>query len=416
MLKEHALRRSVVGEMHLRRWPPVHAPATIVQLVNLVAEGERENEFAAVNALAATADGSGSPRHFAAVLSDELQFLWEKHSEASSLTIIADRSVAPADDLEFARAIDVAEAMPGEVIRATRIVIVKTEADAFDLLPAMDFLESDLVTCHVAGNARIWSDFRIKDDGYGCMLISVGDMLPNDVARMTQRLQELGNYRNLALLGLPMAQNHWRHLDLAEAKLQSLGEDVTSADISEEDLMERLSQLSLELISIATSTNYRMSASTAYARLVDERLSDLAPQKIEGYPSLVDFTQRRFYPAMRTCSSFTEREQQISARSAQLTSLLRTRIEAKIEAQNVELLQSMERSTTMQLRLQHLVEGLSVVAISYYVIGLSHYILKGLEAVSPAVSATVIASIATPPTLLIIWLILKRMKRRLLTD
>lgn len=416
MLKEHALRRSVVGEMHLRRWPPVHAPATIVQLVNLVAETEREDELAAVNALATIEVVSSSPRHFAAVLSNELQFLWERHSEASSLTIITDRGLAPTDDFEFAQAIEVAEAMPGEVIRATRIVLVKTEADALELLPNMDFLTSDLVTCHVAGNARIWSDFRIKDDGYGRLLISVGEMLPNDVARMAQRLQELGNYRNLALLGLPMAQNHWRHLDLAEAKLQSLGEDVTRADISEEDLMERLSHLSLQLISIVTSTNYRMSASAAYARLVDERLSDLDPQKIEGYPSLVDFTQRRFYPAMRTCSSFTEREQQISDRAAQLTSLLRTRIEAKIESQNVELLQSMERSTSMQLRLQHLVEGLSVVAISYYMIGLIHYVVKGLEKVNPAVSATVITSIATPPTLFIIWFILKRMKKRLLAD
>src|SRR3546814_12303055 len=41
-----------------------------------------------------------------------------------------------------------------------------------------------------------------------------------------------------------------------------------------------------------------------------------------------------------------------------------------MQAQNVELLRSMDANAARQLRLQHLVEGLSVVAVSYYALGL----------------------------------------------
>ncbi|MCB1405337.1 MAG: DUF3422 family protein, partial [Rhodobacteraceae bacterium] len=45
-------------------------------------------------------------------------------------------------------------------------------------------------------------------------------------------------------------------------------------------------------------------------------------------------------------------------------------VEVARSAQNQSLLQSMDRRADLQLRLQHTVEGLSVVAISYYAVGL----------------------------------------------
>ena len=43
------------------------------------------------------------------------------------------------------------------------------------------------------------------------------------------------------------------------------------------------------------------------------------------------------------------------------------RVDVALEEQNRDLLQSMDRRVQLQLRLQQTVEGLSVVAISYYV-------------------------------------------------
>jgi uncharacterized membrane-anchored protein len=44
-------------------------------------------------------------------------------------------------------------------------------------------------------------------------------------------------------------------------------------------------------------------------------------------------------------------------------------VDLTLEAQNQDLLQSMNQRSQMQLQLQQAVEGLSVVAISYYLVG-----------------------------------------------
>ena len=59
-------------------------------------------------------------------------------------------------------------------------------------------------------------------------------------------------------------------------------------------------------------------------------------------------------------------------------SLLRSWIDVELERQNRDLLASMNERAKVQLRLQQTVEGLSVAAISYYVVSLLAYLLKGL--------------------------------------
>jgi hypothetical protein len=127
---------------------------------------------------------------------------------------------------------------------------------------------------------RIWSDFRIGADGYGRMLVAANGLDGGDLTRAVQRLQELGSYRNLALLGLPVARAAWPRLDEAEADLRRLGEALTRNDVRDDDLMAQLSALSLAIAAVASATDYRMSATAAYALLVEERLADLAPQPI----------------------------------------------------------------------------------------------------------------------------------------
>lgn len=421
-MREHPLRRQVVGEMHLRRWPPLAAPMTIIQMVRLVREDERAEERTALQSILGgdAEQASAGGRHVAGDLPGAIHVIWERHSEASSLTLfIGGRGAAlfldPTADEHVAQALVWAQGLPGEVIRATRICVVDDEAAAqADILPRIGFLDSDLVSCRIGGGVRLWSDFRIRPDGHGCLLLAANGLSGGDLSRLVQRLQELGNYRNLALLGLPLAQSCWPRLNAVERALQVLGEDVLRTDMRDDALLQRTSGLSLELMSIATATNYRMSATAAYAQLVDERLHDLAVEPIAGVQSLLDFTQRRFQPAVRTCASLAQREDQLSLRCAQFTSLLRARIETRIENQNAQLLASMEQSATRQLRLQQLVEGLSVVAVSYYCVGLITYMLKGAEALRPDLPEALIAGLLVPPVALAIWYFLHRMKKKLL--
>src|SRR3546814_8262212 len=85
---------------------------------------------------------------------------------------------------------------------------------------------------------------------------------------------------------------------------------------------------------------------------------------------------RRLAPAMRTCESAAGRLETLASRVGRASNLLRTRVDIELEAQNRDVLMSMNRRARLQLRLQETVEGLSVVAISYYVVGLVGYAAK----------------------------------------
>ena len=83
---------------------------------------------------------------------------------------------------------------------------------------------------------------------------------------------------------------------------------------------------------------------------------------------------RRYEPAMRTVKSAERRLEQMAERAARAGELLRTRVDVERQAQNQGLLESMDRRADLALRLQHTVEGLSVVAISYYAVSLAAYV------------------------------------------
>lgn len=415
MRNEHEQRRAVVAEMHLRRWPALTAPGCIVQFVRLVADEARDTELALVRAAAKTPDAAEA-RHLDGHIAPDIRFTWERHSEASTLTLF----LKPGD-ARLAQAIHWAERLPGKVIRATRLVVLHDTAQAEAALPALGFSADDLVSCHIAADtgpgephARIWSDFRLRNDGFGVVLVAADGMAPPALSRTLQRLQELGNYRNLALLGLPLARRGWRDLDRIEQHLNALNAALTRPDLTDDALLQQVSDLWTELIAQASASNYRISATEAYAAIVEERLADLHIRPCSGHMSLADFTQRRFLPAVRTCTAHRRRSQYLAQRASQVVALLRTRIETRIENQNGRLLASMEQSASRQLRLQQLVEGLSVVAVSYYALGLAGKLFDGLAVAMPGWDSHVLTALAAPPVIAGTWAAIRRQKRRIL--
>ena len=103
----------------------------------------------------------------------------------------------------------------------------------------------------------------------------------------------------------------------------------------------------------------------------------IGERKVEGLPTWSSFLARRMAPAMRTCATTEERQTNLSEKLARAANLLRTRVDVELERQNRDLLKSMNERTRLQLRLQTTVEGLSVAAVSYYVVGLFGYLVKG---------------------------------------
>ena len=123
--------------------------------------------------------------------------------------------------------------------------------------------------------------------------------------------------------------------------------------------------------------------------------------------------QRRLIPAIDTCNSVSSQLQNLSDQTQRATNLLQTRIELSIQDTNMALLGSIDKRSHMQLRLQQTVEGLSVVAISYYVVGLIKAIAVGLDKSILPNEPNTIAAIAVLPVLLGTSWIIRRVKNKI---
>ena len=152
-LNEHSLRRRIVSEMHLRRWPELIAPCEIVQILRLIPADLRAPEAAALAAWPVNSGGERlkEQRHRSGQLSGDLAFTWERHTEASTITLFG--SITGSSTL--AEATTRAEQLPGEVLRAPRIYIFADEAAAQQKVDALGMEAADMVSCHSEEGARL---------------------------------------------------------------------------------------------------------------------------------------------------------------------------------------------------------------------------------------------------------------------
>lgn len=410
-LEDHPLRTALSSEMHVRKLPPMAAPTRMMQVVlsgdrgDMALERRKLAELFAFDAAEAK-DGA----NFLLGERGDMRIVWERHTEFSSYMFI--RAGAFDDPFDPAAFVAIPDRwfadLPGKVVRATQFAF----CDATIADRAADYFSAeDLVVCDVAdGAGRIWSDFRIHKDGFGRLLLADKGLTGPEASLVVQRLQELGNYRNMALLGLPMAQRLTPEVSGFEARLAALSAAIATGESADETLLRDLSALSAELAGVVAETRYRMSASRAYSEISHDRLASLRVGRVQGYQTLADFTDRRLLPAVRTCISFSARLEDLSQRLAWTSSLMRTRVDTALSRQNRDLLASMDRRTDLQLRLQQTVEGLSVVAISYYLVGLIGYASKGWGL--GEAGHGVLMAVAVPIALAFTWLGMRRIRRQ----
>jgi uncharacterized membrane-anchored protein len=142
-----------------------------------------------------------------------------------------------------------------------------------------------------------------------------------------------------------------------------------------------------------------------------DRLAAMREEREDGLQMLAEFMERRLAPAMRTCASVARRENAVIERIARTGEMLSIRVQVASEAASVALLKSMDKRASDQLQLQRTVEGLSVAAISYYIVGLLLYFVKGLEKSVPGLDPTKTVGLAAPIVVALVWLVLHRLRR-----
>ena len=214
----------------------------------------------------------------------------------------------------------------------------------------------------------------------------------------------------------PCSAFRWRaDITRIDQALAALTQGIRAcADATEEQaLLKQLNDVSAEIEAIASASSYRFGASEAYEALVSSRLAKLRESRVTGFQTLQEFLDRRFAPAMRTCQSVARRQATVSERATRAANLLRTRVDIELAEQNRDLLRSMNRRARLQLRLQQTVEGLSVAAITYYLVSLVSYIGKAAKSAGLPLSPDLWTGLATVPVLLLVWLGVRRMRHEI---
>ncbi len=144
------------------------------------------------------------------------------------------------------------------------------------------------------------------------------------------------------------------------------------------------------------------------------RLENIREDKVEGHMTMPEFMSRRFNPDLSTCESVQNWLEDLSKRIERTGDLLRTRVNLTLQEQNKGLLGAMNRRSDLQFRLQETVEGLSVAAISYYMIGLTSYVLSGLPLTALNLEKKVVLACLIPLVLATVWWGVKHIKKRLI--
>ena len=419
--KNHPQRFVLHNEVHARASSVQSLPVRASHLALLLTNEEKMQERNHLITLCqrfGVAPPEKDVDHFTATF-NSFQIRWEQHGEFSTYSFyVYDFSPELFADSALKKVpVDWMSQLTGQVIVAAHACIVsaadinyKEEIDIAEL--SAYFANNPVIGSKVTGGAAsIFTDFRIHVDGFSRFLIVNHDLRTEQAGRLLQRLFEIEVYRVMALLAFPIARKLYPELKKADRQLYTITNAMTQPDNNDAKLLDELTVLAAEVENHISTHHFRFAAASAYYQLVGQRVNDLREVRIQGIQTFGEFIKRRLEPAINTCESISHRFTLVSERVSNASQLLRTKVDIIIERQNQALLTSMALRAKMQLRMQQMVEGISMVAITYYAASLIGKIVEALHALGLKVNVELVEGISIPFILVIIGISTRRIHK-----
>ena len=423
-IDDHPLRYPLTNELHARPFPSLEVPCTAVFLAYKEPVDAANRDRARDRAhLIDLLDRNGSPHpqpeatHFSGPIGRH-ELKWESHTEFVTYTAFSPGVGPRAFDPEEMRVFpdNWLATAPGKRLVSLLIRVEVMPEDEDEVTSRLEewFVPESLACSRVVdGAAIVAGDFRIDPAGQMRFAVFVRPGTgARRVGRIVQRLCEIETYRAMSMLGLMRARRMSSRLNEIDPKLSALVSGLDSAGQSPEATLHELLAISAELESQAVQVSFRFGATAAYEAIVTQRIEVLREIRIEGRQTFGEFMMRRYDPAMRTVKSAEARLRSMAERAQRAAELLRTRVDVERSAQNQKLLESMDKRADLQLRLQRTVEGLSVVAISYYAVNLATYAAYPLTE-HLHISKGMATAIVTPLVILLVWAAIRRIRRHI---
>lgn len=422
-----ALRQELHNELHARPTGRIRLPALVLQIAVLNEGISRERELEHLRRLS----GQGE-LHLDQLAGTFLRLRlsggtlkWERHTEFTSYTLVQSLpQAAPDGNLAGGVIVDPLwlKNIPGRTLAAVELVMLvgEVEPPAKPLQQAQEWFGGQPVVASMLGrngHSCAVTDFRLRPDGFERIVVVAPPTTSEARAgRIAARLLELEAYRMMALLGWPVAKALREMLNAAEQSLAAITQEMQASSRSDQELLDELKALAAQIEHAMARYGYRFAASAAYQRIVASRLAELREAPISGTQTIGEFLQRRFAPAMATVEYTAERLNALSQRIERAGALLRTRVDIALEQQSQQLLAKLTRGQELQFQLQRTVEGLSIAAISYYVVGLLYYMAKAAKAGGLPVQPELLTGLAIPGVTVGVWWLTRKIHHRLIAE
>ncbi len=418
----HPLREKLYNELHNRPFPSITTPAQLTHIAIQHHGKLKVEEYEFISLLCNRFQVNSPAKSMPCFYQDFGLFSlrWERHLEYSTYTFIRQ---APLTEQPFVKnAINYVpsnwfEKMPGQVLAAVHLIIESENIDKARTHKVDKYFDhmSLIASAPVNSKAKVWSSFKLHEDGFGRFLIYQQDLSAAQSGRLVQQLLQLDTYRLMATLGLPLAQAINSELNQLDLQLQQVTTYIAlGSDKSDRELLTQVSKIAAKVEDYRSQSTYRFSATNAYYDVVLQRMEDLKEDEISGYMTLQEFLMRRITPAVKTCQTASNHLEDISRRVTRASDLLRTRVEMVLQEQNQTLLKSMNHRAHIQMRLQQTVEGLSVAAISYYGMQLFETMLTSLPIFGIEYNHELVSGFAVPIVITLVFIGTRVIHKRLM--
>ena len=369
----HPDRAAAIDEAHARPPVPLSPPVEVAHIA-FTAEPARAGElFRRLAGFELPSDA----RHLIQRVSPALLLRWQRHTEFYTATLFAEGR------RESVNGSDVGSLMhftpddhPGVELLVAQRIHVHADAEALDA--AMPEGEG-LAGGRLRGDVELRTSFEPDGRGFVHYHVAANGIGREQLGRRVGRLIDVETYRIMALIALPLARRVSGRVAELERELAEAIRLTGDEDTDDDAILDRLAGLASRAEALRAETRYRFSASRAYYGLVEQRLDTLGEEKAGDHQTLTGFIRTRLTPAISTIESVASRQATLSDDLGRALALLRTRVDIQVARANQELLASLDRRQGQQVAIQQAVEGLSVVAISYYAISLLAYLLAGME-------------------------------------
>ncbi len=408
---EHPSRAMALGEVHARPFPEIPPSSVLLHFAFASTDGGAGSREVMARLCAARGAAQPDPAaRYHAIAWGRGMLRWERHAEFSTFLWdgpAPERFMGEVEGHPF----NAGFAEAGQLVSSCRVEVRPHTGENLKLI---ERFEKRALSVNVLedGESLIATDFRQDASGMTIFLMLENGMKPWRIGYFAKTAIELETYRVLTLFGLPVAQKVSVGLSRFETELGRLTTEMQSEGPNKgQALLDQMMLLATELEADSAASLFRFGATRAYGDIFAERLAALGPATLPGHKNFATFLERRIAPALRTCSSVEERQANLSLKLSRAADLLRTRVEVEMANQNRDLLDGLNRRGKQQLQLQRTVEGLSVAAVSYYVVGLFYYVSQAFKANLPeTLSPPVLTGLFVPVAILAVWWTVRRIR------